>query len=116
MSGDAALPVYQAGSFDWNGFYAGVYGTGAKRPDDLQSGLGLNVGFNRAFDFVLVGGEVAFSVLGDDDMGARYLQAVGRGGVLVTDNVLVFGAAGVGADAGPTATITCWPAPDSSSV
>ena len=36
------------------------------------------------------------SVLGDDDMGARYLQAVGRGGVLVTDNVLVFGAAGVG--------------------
>ena len=33
-------------------------------------------------------------------MGARYLQAVGRGGVLVTDNVLVFGAAGVGTDAG----------------
>jgi outer membrane immunogenic protein len=101
VSGDAALPISQDPSFDWNGFYAGVYGTTTFSPTyNLQYGYGFNLGFSHAFDFVLVGGEVAFHPLGNDTLGTRYLQAVGRGGVLVTDNILVYGATGFGTDAG----------------
>ena len=66
-----------------------------------QYGAGLNLGFSRTFDFVLVGGEVAIHALGNDIVASSYLQAVGRGGVLVTDNVLLFGAAGLGTEPGP---------------
>jgi outer membrane immunogenic protein len=44
---------------------------------------------------------VSFHALANDVVGTGYLQAVGRGGVLVTDNVLVFGATGFGTDVGP---------------
>lgn len=100
MTGDAALPVHDD-AFDWNGFYAGVYGVATASPaNDLQGGGGLNLGFNRSFDFVLVGGEVAFQAAGNDLVATSSFQAVGRGGVLVTDNVLVFGAAGIGTEVG----------------
>lgn len=103
-TGEAGLPVHDGGTFDWNGFYAGVYGTLTSSPaSGGQVGGGISVGFNRAFDFVLVGGEVALQTAGNDVMANSYLQAVGRGGVLVTDNVLVFGVAGLGTDPGPGA-------------
>jgi outer membrane immunogenic protein len=98
---DATLAVTDSRGFDWNGFYAGVYGTVIESAAaDVQYGLGVNAGFSHAFDFVLVGGEVAFHPLGNETVGTAYLQAVGRGGVLVTDNVLLFGATGFGGDVG----------------
>jgi outer membrane immunogenic protein len=102
VTGDATLAVHDSGGFDWDGFYAGVYGTVTESAvNNVAYGLGVNAGFSRAFDFVLVGGEVAFHALGNDVMGTGYLQAVGRGGVLVTDNVVLFGATGFGTDTGP---------------
>jgi len=102
VTSDSTLPVYEGSSFDWNGFYAGVYGTATQSPSyDRAYGIGVNAGFSHAFDFVLVGGEVAFHPLGNANVATGYLQAVGRGGVLVTDNVLLFGATGFGTDTGP---------------
>jgi outer membrane immunogenic protein len=99
---DSTLAVADNQSFDWNGFYAGVYGTVTQNAAaGTQYGLGVNAGFSHAFDFVLVGGEVAFHPLGNANVATGYLQAVGRGGVLVTDNVLLFGATGFGTDTGP---------------
>jgi len=99
---EAGLPVHDGAGYDWDGFYAGLYGAAASSPaNGTQYGVGLNLGFNRAFDFVLVGGEVTFHATGNDLVASSYLQAVGRGGVLVTDNVLLFGAAGLGTDPGP---------------
>ena len=97
---DSTLAVADSRGFDWNGFYAGVYGTVTESAAELQYGLGVNAGFSRAFDFVLVGGEVAFHPVGNETVGSAYLQAVGRGGVLVTDNVVLFGATGFGTGLG----------------
>jgi outer membrane immunogenic protein len=102
VTGDSTLAVHDSEGFDWNGFYAGVYGTVTdSAATDVQYGLGVNAGFSHAFDFVLVGGEVAFHPLGNANVATGYLQAVWRGGVLVTDNVLLFGATGFGTDTGP---------------
>lgn len=99
----AAVPIHESAGFDWDGFYAGVYGVAVSSPaaTDLSGGLGLNLGYARAFDFVLVGGEVAFQASGGTAVANTYVQAVGRGGLLLTDNLLVFGAAGVGSEVGP---------------
>lgn len=92
----AELPVTDAG-FDWNGFYAGVYGVGQFRPDGgSQYGAGLALGVNAAFDFFLVGGEVAVQGLAGTGDPAAYAQVLARGGVLLTDDVAVYAAAGYG--------------------
>lgn len=98
---ESGLPLHDSASFDWDGFYAGVFGAATSSPaNGPQYGVGLNLGFNRTFDFVLIGGEVAFHAAGNDLVASSYLQAVGRGGVLVTDSVLLYGAAGIGTDPG----------------
>ena len=100
-SGNDALPVADAG-FDWNGFYAGVYGvTQASPVGGLQYGLGLDVGANARFEFVLVGGEVDFHGLVGGAGATTYLQAIGKVGVMATDDLALYAAAGAGVDLGP---------------
>jgi outer membrane immunogenic protein len=100
-SSQQALPVADAG-FDWNGFYAGVYGVAQNSPvGGAQYGLGLDVGVNARFEFVLVGAEVALHGLGGGAGATSYLQGLARLGVAVTDDVVLYGAGGAGIDLGP---------------
>lgn len=102
-SGNESIPIADAG-FDWNGFYAGVYGvTQASPVGGLQYGLGLDVGANARFEFVLVGGEVDFHGLAGGAGSTTYLQALGKVGVMATDDVALYAAAGAGVDLGPPA-------------
>lgn len=104
-STQAELPVHDDAGFDWSGFYAGVYGGIQNSPaGGMQYGAGLNAGVNAQFDFYLVGAEVAVKGLTDDGAGdTSYGQILGRAGLVVSDNVLVYGAGGYGIDLGPPA-------------
>lgn len=103
LSTDAALPVTDT-EFDWHGFYAGVYGVTQSSPvGGMQYGLGVELGVNARFEFVLIGAEVAYHGLGGGAGSTSYLQAVGRAGVMATDDLVVYAAGGVGIDLGPPA-------------
>ncbi len=96
LAGDKSVPV-DAG-FDWNGFYAGVFGVSQQRAvGGVQYGLGLDIGVNARLDVVLVGGEVAIDDLSG---GPATISGVGKLGVAVSDNVVAYAAAGVGTDLG----------------
>ena len=101
-SGAAEMPVYEKQGFDWNGFYAGVYGVAQNGSvSGLQYGAGLDLGVNAVFDFVLVGAEVALhGLIGGPAIDTAYGQVLGRAGVVVTDDVLLYAAAGYGIDLG----------------
>ncbi|HEY4202234.1 MAG TPA: porin family protein [Devosiaceae bacterium] len=97
------VPVASTG-FDWNGFYAGVYGAGQFNPGEgNQYGVGVDLGVTAQYDFYLLGAEVSATALSDGDgAGASsFGQVLARGGVLVTDDVAVYAAAGYGLDLGP---------------
>jgi outer membrane immunogenic protein len=97
----AQVPVHDDVPFDWNGFYAGLYGAGRTSPvQGDQFGVGVNAGINLAFDFYLVGAEVALEGLTGDQGDTSYADVLARGGLLVTDDVLVYAAAGYGVDTG----------------
>lgn len=101
VSSNAAVPVADDTGFDWNGFYAGIYGVAQSSPlGGFQYGAGLAVGANAAFDFFLVGGEVAFLGLTGGAGSTSYVQVLGKGGLILTDDVAVYGAAGYGLDTG----------------
>jgi outer membrane immunogenic protein len=87
------------GANDWSGFYAGIFGT-AQQSDanGTQAGLGLTAGVNAQIDFVLVGAEVNLQGLTGDTVDTTYGQVVGRGGVVLNDDVLLYAAAGYGWD------------------
>lgn len=96
------VPVYEEPGFDWNGFYAGVYG-GAQNGSvsGTQYGLGVQAGVNAQFDFYLLGAEVSVHGLSGGNVGnTTYGQILGRAGLVVTDNVLVYAAGGYGIDLG----------------
>lgn len=96
------IPVYDAGSgFDWNGFYAGLSVGGINNIDDDETDwtLGGQVGANAAFDFFVVGAELGLDAVFDDETYA-YGTALARGGVIVTDSLLAYGAVGYGTDFG----------------
>lgn len=102
-SGNDALPVADGG-FDWNGFYAGVYGLGQTSPvGGGQLGLGVDVGANARLEFVLVGGEVAVTGLGLGAGNSAYVEGLGKAGIALTDNAVLYGAAGAGFSVGNTA-------------
>lgn len=104
LSSDQALPVTDTTDteFDWNGFYAGVYGVAQSSPaNGVQVGFGVDLGVNARFDFVLVGAEISVQGLTGDLGSTTYLQSLGRIGVAATDDVMIYAAGGLGVDLGP---------------
>lgn len=97
----AGIPVSSSVSrgFDWDGFYAGIYGVAQSSTDDeTQWGLGVDLGANAQFDFFLVGAEVAIQGLSGETFDTAYGQVLGRAGLVLSDQVLIYAAAGIGAD------------------
>ena len=81
VSSDHAVPVAD-GEFDWNGFYAGVYGVGQSSPaDGAQFGLGVDIGASARFEMVLVGGEVSYQGVIGGTGDSSSLQGVGKLGL-----------------------------------
>lgn len=101
-SGKESLPVADSG-FDWNGFYAGVYGVGQTSPvGGGRLGLGIDAGANARLEFVLVGAEVSIQGLGGAT-GTVYGEALGKAGIALTDSAILYGTGGFGASlAGPS--------------
>ncbi len=101
--GEMAVPVAD-GEFAWTGFYAGLYAVSQSGSlSGGQLGLGLDFGINAQMDFVLVGGEVAVMGLDGAAGATTYVQALARGGLLASDDVLLYATAGYGADLGAAA-------------
>lgn len=98
----AAMPVYEeAAGFDWNGFYAGVYGGIQSSPvGGMQYGGGVMAGVNAQFDFYLLGAEVAVQGITGGNTNTSYGQLLARAGLVVSDNVVVYAAGGYGIDLG----------------
>ena len=102
-SSPVEIPVADTG-YDWNGFYTGVYGVVQSSPaGGVQYGLGLNAGVNAQFDFFLIGAEVALHGLTGDVLNTTYGQVLGKAGVVITDSVMLYAAAGYGIDLGAPA-------------
>ena len=102
-STQAELPIVEDVGFDWSGFYAGVHGAAQNgSTSDTQYGLGVQAGVNAQFDFYLLGAEVAVTGLASNGTVGEttYGQILGRAGLAVTDNVLVYAAGGYGIDLG----------------
>ncbi|WP_127753036.1 porin family protein [Devosia sp. 1566] len=96
----AALPLYEEAPFDWSGFYAGIYGGARATGSDTQAVLGIQAGVNLQFDFYLVGAEVSVQGLSGDVGETSYGQILGRAGLIVADDALVYAAGGYGIDLG----------------
>lgn len=95
------VPVYEEPGFDWNGFYAGVYGGLQNSPvGGMQYGLGVQAGVNAQFDFYLLGAEVTVHGLTGGVGDTSYGQILGRAGLVVTDDVVIYAAGGYGIDLG----------------
>lgn len=95
------MPVAEPAAFDWNGFYAGVYGGGQfGASGGNQFGLGVAAGVNARFEFYLLGAEVAVHGLTGGIGDTSYGQILGRAGLVVTDDVVVYAAGGYGIDLG----------------
>lgn len=91
-------------AYDWSGFYAGVYGVVQQSPvGGTQYGVGINAGVNAQFDFFLVGGEVALHGLTGGTIDTTYGQVIGKAGVVLSDSVILYAAAGYGIDLGAPA-------------
>jgi outer membrane immunogenic protein len=89
-------------TFDWNGFYAGVHGVAQSSPlGGTQAGIEINLGAAAQFEFVLVGAEVAVHFLGGGAGNSAYAQTLARIGVAATDDIVLYGASGLGLDMGP---------------
>lgn len=89
---DPTPVVEQFSGFDWEGVYAGLYVAGQTTPSTF--GVGGVIGANIMLDPLLLGVEGDIEWLSDNTWQG---QAVGRLGVLVTDNVLAYTLAGFGA-------------------
>ena len=93
-------PIYEAAGFSWDGLYAGVNVGGAFYDGgDARVTLGGAVGVNfLVSDPILVGAEIRgdYYFENDDFLSAGEFLALGRVGAVVTDEVLVYAAAGVG--------------------
>ena len=101
MPAPVVPPVVDYGGFDWNGFYAGV-NAGAQNEigDNTSWSLGGQLGVNAAFDFFLVGAEVGIDGVFDTPDTYAYGNILARGGVIITDELLAYGAVGYGTDFG----------------
>ena len=96
-SGSQGLPIADSG-FDWNGFYAGVFGAGQSSSiGGTQFGLGFYLGTNARLEFVLIGAEVSVRGLGGGAGIDAYGEVVGKAGLALTDNAILYAAGGLGA-------------------
>lgn len=92
-----AIPVAEPAAFDWSGFYVGIYGVGAvDRGSDLVAGLGIGAGINAQLDVILLGAEVALQTSTSEPLETTYGQVLGRAGLVLTDEVVIYAAAGYG--------------------
>lgn len=95
-----AVPSSDVG-FNWNRFYAGVYGVAQKDAPGWRQGVGIDLGVNTQMDMYVLGGELAVHGLTQQgNYGGTYGQVLIKAGVLVTDNVLAYAAGGFGMDVG----------------
>lgn len=80
--------------FDWDGFYAGVYGGGVPMGDEASWSAGIFTGVNVAIDSAVFGIEAQ---LGADIGSTMSMDALilGKGGMALGD-MLVYGTAGTG--------------------
>ena len=93
-----SIPIADSVS-DWSGFYAGVYGVARQgESSGEQLGLGLSAGSNAQIDFVLVGAEVNLQGLTGDSVDTAYGSVLGRTGLVLDDDILLYAAAGFGWD------------------
>jgi outer membrane immunogenic protein len=92
----SSVPLSE-GAMDWSGFYAGVYGA-IGQGESRQAGLGLAAGVNAQIGFVLVGAEVSLQGMTDEAVDTAYGAVVGRAGLLLDDDILLYAAAGYGWD------------------
>ena len=102
-SGNTSLPVASSG-FDWNRFYAGVYGIGqGSSAGGAQFGAGVDVGVDARLEFVLVGAEVRVQGLDGGAGTAGYVEGLGKAGIALSDSAILYGAGGLGASfSGPS--------------
>ncbi|UJQ94930.1 outer membrane protein [Mariluticola halotolerans] len=91
-------PAYNDPGFDWSGPYVGLSGLAQDANGNWEYGVGLQAGVNAQFDFYLLGGEVAISGQGDGTNSRTYGQVLARGGLVVTDDVVIYAAGGYGVD------------------
>jgi len=96
------LAVYNDPGFNWSGFYAGVMGVVQDNPAGWEYGPGIVAGVNTQLDYFVLGAEAGLTGLTDGTNWRGYGQVLGRGGVVVTDEVLAYAALGFGADLSAT--------------
>jgi len=99
-------PIYEAAGFDWEGLYAGVNVGGVftntntltpLQTNASQFSVGGAVGVNFiAYDPILLGLEVQGDYVFQDGDDAGIFLALARVGAVVTDQVVVYAAGGVG--------------------
>lgn len=99
FTADAATD-YSSSSFDWEGFYIGLNG-GLLNTGTTYWGIGGLAGLNfRSDDFVFgVEGEITPYFDGGGYQGSLY-EITARGGVLVSEDALVYAVGGVVSDGG----------------
>ncbi|MGV8830759.1 MAG: outer membrane protein [Devosia sp.] len=100
----APMPIYEAAGFSWEGLYAGVNVGGVftnangltnmtKSVSNLSLGGAVGVNF-IAYDPILLGLEVQGDYVFSEDAGT--FLALARVGAVVTDQVMIYAAGGVG--------------------
>ncbi|HEY4202236.1 MAG TPA: outer membrane beta-barrel protein [Devosiaceae bacterium] len=92
-------PVYDASVFGFDGFYAGLSAGGLFAEDDGRAGsIGVVAGYNfTVSDPIVLGVEGQLDALYyDGEFNAYDALILGRIGVLASDQVLVYAAAGIG--------------------
>lgn len=89
----------EASAFDWEGFYAGVQAGGQFYPGLSYGLLGVHAGVNflPAEGFLLGLEGTAEVIWGDPGTFGEFFVS-GRAGALITDDVLLYGLAGVGVE------------------
>lgn len=103
QSAPEGIPVTGA-AFDWSGFYTSIYGVVADdREEGAALGLGVDLGINAQFEVVLVGAEVSLQATTEEPLETAYGQVTGRAGLLLTDEVVIYAAAGYGFELGGAA-------------
>jgi outer membrane immunogenic protein len=92
------IPIYEEAGFDWEGLYVGARAGGQWFGDETYGVIGAAAGVNFVpVDPLLLGVEVTGDYIWAEDYHSGEFFANIRAGAIVTDAVLVYALAGVGA-------------------